>query len=208
MLQHRPRARPFPRFAFGVSVARHFDPVQFSLWAWQLLSASHRHTGHAWWQDDWGSGEAVLPAMPTMVRVDMTSAPRFSIATAQLVDAYGVNMTDAWCLHETDDIAVSVLHQESLAEKFQRLVHQWHTETDGLSSPTQITSNQAYLKIIALGPSIIPLILTELEGRGGYWYPALRAITDVNPVPETARGRPRLINEAWLAWGRKQEYIA
>ena len=108
------------------------------------------------------------------------------------------------------DLPLQVQHEvdEILREsQFRALVNRWHEETDGHSSPTRIVSNPTYLTIIALGKPVLPLILSEMEKNGGYWYPALKAISNENPVPDSARGKPRLIREAWLDWGRKNNLI-
>ena len=96
---------------------------------------------------------------------------------------------------------------ELVEDRFQELVKQWHEETDGLSSPSKIASHPAYLRIISMGPPVVGLILRELESNGGYWYPALRALTEANPVPENAKGKPRLIKAEWLAWGSMHGYL-
>ena len=92
-------------------------------------------------------------------------------------------------------------------ERFRRLVNQWHEETAGQSSPTRIVNNPAYQEIISWGRAALPLILEELRESGGYWYPALRAITGENPMPDYARGKPKLIAEAWLEWGRQHKRL-
>ena len=94
-----------------------------------------------------------------------------------------------------------------VSEEFRRLVSQWREETAGHSSPARIASSPAYLRIISFGRPVLPLILKELEANGGHWYPALRAITGENPVHESARGKTRLMNEAWLDWGRGHKYL-
>lgn len=94
-----------------------------------------------------------------------------------------------------------------LSEEFRRLVGQWRKETAGHSSPSRIASSPAYLRIISFGKPVLPLILKELETNGGHWYPALRAISNENPAPDSARGKPRLIKEAWLEWGRRHKYL-
>lgn len=94
-----------------------------------------------------------------------------------------------------------------LSEEFRMLVGQWLEETAGHSSPARIASSPAYLRIISFGRPVLPLILKELEANGGYWHPALRAISDENPAPDSARGKPRLIKEAWLEWGRRHKYL-
>jgi hypothetical protein len=58
-----------------------------------------------------------------------------------------------------------------------------------------------------MGEPVIPLILHDLQERGGDWYPALRAITNVSPVSPGDRGNVARMNEAWLKWGRKHGYL-
>ena len=127
-------------------------------------------------------------------------------AVLQALRFFGHIDAESWCLHRPRPSA-GVRREESLESKFSRLARQWREETAGVSSPTMISSNSAYLSIIALGRPAIPLILKELRERGGFWYPALRALSGENPVPISARGRPRLMKEAWLAWGRQYELV-
>ena len=95
----------------------------------------------------------------------------------------------------------------SLNRQFQRLVAEWNDATAGLSSPRAIAGHAAYQQIIALGPQALPLIFRDLKENGGWWYPALRALTGVNPVPESARGNLPLNDAAWLKWGQDNGYI-
>ena len=97
--------------------------------------------------------------------------------------------------------------EQSLNERFLRLVDEWKSETAGLSSPRAIAGHSAYQQIIAMGEPALPLIFRDLKDNGGWWYPALRALTGENPVPEYAKGKPPLNDEAWLHWGRKYGYI-
>ena len=46
----------------------------------------------------------------------------------------------------------------------------------------------------------------ELKHNGGWWYPALRALTGANPVPDSARGNRALNDAAWLRWGQENGY--
>ena len=121
--------------------------------------------------------------------------------------------TADWCNHDINfgwpaiQFEDTQAREDSLAEKFHRLVDQWYEETAGMSSPSLISSNRAYLSIIALGPPVVPLILREMKRRGGFWYPALRALTDANPVPTSARGKTRQMTEAWLSWGEQFELL-
>lgn len=92
----------------------------------------------------------------------------------------------------------------SLAERFADLVHRWREETAFLSSSTAQAAHPAYQQIVGMGPDALPLILRELEDRGGHWFWALKAITGVDPVPPGERGRVQAMRQAWLHWGREQ----
>ena len=92
-------------------------------------------------------------------------------------------------------------------ERFVELANRWHDETDHLSSPSGITNNDTYLEIISMGKSVIPLILKDLQERGGSWYRALRILSGADPVPTEVRGEVPKMKEAWIRWGRDQGYI-
>lgn len=95
-----------------------------------------------------------------------------------------------------------------LTERFGALTERWRSETGGYSSPAQIASHDAYLSIIALGCDAVPLIIEELRTKGGFWYPALRALTGASPVPAEALGRPELMKRAWIEWAETNGYAA
>ncbi len=95
----------------------------------------------------------------------------------------------------------------NLPTRFRALADQWRQETGMLSSSTQKKAHPAYREIIAMGPVAIPLLLRELQERGGHWFAALRAISGENPVPPEYAGRIPKMSEYWLEWGRRQGYI-
>lgn len=95
----------------------------------------------------------------------------------------------------------------SIEEQFAALAHRWHDETDFLSSPSRITSNESYLRIISMGRRVIPMILADLEERGGNWYMALRILSGEEPAPIEARGDVKQMKKAWLQWGSERGYI-
>ena len=95
----------------------------------------------------------------------------------------------------------------SIEERFAALANRWHEETDFLSSPSSITNNYNYLKILSMGKRVIPMILEDLKERGGLWYPALRILSEEDPVPIEARGDVEQMKKAWLQWGRERGYI-
>src|SRR5262245_10192447 len=92
----------------------------------------------------------------------------------------------------------------TLEERFQRLLSRWREETYLFSSSTQITGHPAYQEIIALGPSVLPLLFRELQrSRDGHLSQALAALTGAHPVLDEDRGRIEKVAESWLRWGRE-----
>lgn len=105
------------------------------------------------------------------------------------------------------------MNQPTASEKkrFEALAKRWHSATDYLSSPTQIAADPNYLAIIAMGESVVPLILSDLRKRGGEWYRALTAIArSVGIDPPTLRpsdlANSRKVDQAWLQWGQQHGY--
>ncbi|HKI38296.1 MAG TPA: hypothetical protein VKA46_40985 [Gemmataceae bacterium] len=94
----------------------------------------------------------------------------------------------------------------TLEEKFQQLAAIWRAETCYLSSTTAMVNHPAYQEIIGLGPSVVPLVLRELEQRPAQWFSALRALTGADPMDPADRGKVRKIADAWLRWGRANGY--
>ncbi len=92
-----------------------------------------------------------------------------------------------------------------LDQRFRQLEDQWRAETRYLSSLSRISMHPAYQRIIGLGRNAVPLILRELQERGGHWLWALHVLNDENPVPTDATFREAV--RAWLDWGREQHYL-
>jgi hypothetical protein len=95
------------------------------------------------------------------------------------------------------------------AVKFHSLTAQWRAERSSFSWVSDVAMCPAYQNIIGMGESALPFILAELESEGNepdHWFWALRAITNVDPVPEEDRGDIVRMAAAWLDWGRNGEY--
>lgn len=101
----------------------------------------------------------------------------------------------------------TAIYQEVVSRRFQQLVDRWLEDTINMSSIAARVAHPAYLEIIGMGEKVVPLLLSELEKRPSHWFPALTAITRENPIPEEARGRFKEMTEAWLEWGRENNYI-
>lgn len=94
-----------------------------------------------------------------------------------------------------------------LEREFRQLTDQWYEETRFLSSTSEIVSKETYYQIVALGRRVIPLILRELQERGGHWFLALRALTKDDPVDQQDRGNTKRMTQAWLDWGKRHNQI-
>lgn len=102
---------------------------------------------------------------------------------------------------------VPTLSEEEIETKFKTLADQWRKETMFVSSSSEKLFHPAYLKIIGMGWSVVPLILKELEQKGGHWFLALRSITDEDPVKPEDAGHIKKMAEAWLEWGKQNHYL-
>jgi hypothetical protein len=89
-----------------------------------------------------------------------------------------------------------------LTDQFHTLALQWREEIGPDSSLSNIVSNINYLRVISLGPSVVPLILRDLQRQPAPWFVALRAITGNDTIGAEYPGNFKKKAEAWLQWGR------
>lgn len=89
---------------------------------------------------------------------------------------------------------------------FDDLVQIVIQDTRSESSTVRIATHPAYQQIIGLGQPAIPLLLRELEQRSGRWFWALKAISRVDPVERSHRGKTRKMIDAWVQWGTEAGY--
>lgn len=95
---------------------------------------------------------------------------------------------------------------EAISERFCSLVERWRQTRGHHSRVDRLVMNEAYQAIIGLGPPAIPLLLKEMEQRPSHWDWALRAITQVDPVPKEMWGDIKQIAAAWVEWGKDHGY--
>lgn len=110
-------------------------------------------------------------------------------------------------LERASRLLMEELSETLLEHKFRRLVEQWRGETLFISSSTEKMMHPSYQRIIGMGPAVVPLLLRELQERGGHWFWALRAITEEDPVNPEDVGRVRKMTEAWLQWGKQHNLL-
>ena len=89
---------------------------------------------------------------------------------------------------------------------FYALKKDWVKQTAMYSFVPQIVMNEAYQKIIAMGPTVIPLVLRALRRNADHWFWALRVLTQ---GADPAKGATDLETArlAWLRWGEEQGYL-
>src|ERR1700680_3097786 len=95
---------------------------------------------------------------------------------------------------------------ETVEEQFRRLEGTWMAAVGYSSSSTELRGHPAFQEIIALGEAVVPLLLRDLEERPRLWVWALPKITGADPVPTADRGNIAKMSEAWLRWGREDDY--
>jgi hypothetical protein len=93
-------------------------------------------------------------------------------------------------------------------QRFAILAARWREETADLSRLELKVSDPNYLGIVAIGERAVPFILADLRDNGGYWFPALEAITGEAPETEDERSTRQGLRTAWLRWGSERGLIA
>lgn len=94
---------------------------------------------------------------------------------------------------------------EQIRDEFTLLADQWRRDTRHLSIVQKKITHPSYLRIIGMGRPAVPLLLETLRDRPSHWFAALRAVSNVDPVPVDAN--PATAREAWLEWGRAHGLI-
>ncbi len=89
---------------------------------------------------------------------------------------------------------------KAYAEYFAR----WHAETLFMSNPIAITTNEFYLRMIALGPVVVPLLLAGIKNGETFLADALATVTGAQPVQKEDYGIGKRIRESWIEWGHQQ----
>jgi hypothetical protein len=95
--------------------------------------------------------------------------------------------------------------EEEVVETFSELADEWERETLVVSSIPDALSHPAYFRVIGLGLPAVPLLLDRLRESHRYWFPALTAITGVNPAEGKDNVRDAVT--AWVEWGIDSGYL-
>lgn len=89
---------------------------------------------------------------------------------------------------------------ESLEERFLRHAEKWREDTGFISSVGEMATHPSYQHIIGMGWDAVPLIMRELRECPDHWFWALKAITQIDPVPVCNRGKVERMRNAWIDW--------
>jgi hypothetical protein len=98
--------------------------------------------------------------------------------------------------------AIQRIRAEQVRKEFSLLAEEWRKDTQHLSQISKKVTHPAYFRIMGMGDRVVPLLLEALRDRPAHWFSALKAITNVDPVPIGAN--PAMARESWLAWGRNE----
>ena len=96
--------------------------------------------------------------------------------------------------------------ESPIEKEFRKLEDSWRRETMHHSIVERKIVHPAYLRIIGMGPAVVPLLLTALRDRPSFWFAALEATANANPA-ESARSVSEARN-AWLKWGEKRGLLS
>jgi len=111
---------------------------------------------------------------------------------------------ESW-YHNTHVVASADV-SDNLQARFLRLREEWIRGTADCSILSQIVLHPAYQQIIAMGPSVIPLILQSLVDETDHWFWALKVLNRGNDVAEGSLTM-REAAVSWIDWGRKGGYL-
>src|SRR3989338_2946666 len=79
--------------------------------------------------------------------------------------------------------------QENYVQRFYNLAETWRSDLKNISSITDAALHPSYQHIIGMGEKVLPFILRELEAKPLYWFWAVKAITQTDPVPPADKGK-------------------
>lgn len=87
----------------------------------------------------------------------------------------------------------------SVEDKFEALAREWKDFNLGRSVTDYL--HAAYLQIIGMVPSVVPILLNKLEKGDGDWLIALKYITGAKVTTPEMQGDFERIQRAWREWG-------
>jgi hypothetical protein len=100
------------------------------------------------------------------------------------------------------DHFTAAISQRTLEQEFSELEATWLADTEFVSANDDLIAHPAYQRVIGLGPSVVPIILRQIQERPTHWFAALAALTGADPVPPEHRGDVPAMTDDWVTWGK------
>lgn len=94
--------------------------------------------------------------------------------------------------------------------KIEELHEKWVEDIKFQSSVSAIVESYYYQRIIERGKDALEYILKDLAENmeePDYWFPALKEITDADPVHKSSYGKVSEMAKDWVIWGLKNDII-
>lgn len=114
-------------------------------------------------------------------------------------------------LQEIPDEYLAPIHHYirhfQLKHQFQSLAAEWKEAVHFYSILHKATQHPNYQAIINMGKDALPFIFEALKEQPDWWFPALQAITKVNPVPPEHKGHLVKMTNDWLLWAKQNQLI-
>jgi hypothetical protein len=102
-------------------------------------------------------------------------------------------------------VGFGIKSQEQIDEEIARLTELWHEERKGMSSPRDIFSCPAYLKILKYDTAALSFIYKDLIKNyelPDNWFHALKQIEKIDPILPDHHGKRSLMANDWLKWAK------
>lgn len=141
---------------------------------------------------------------PTMLnpKYELAECGRLSSNNELRFDYIANVVNDKW-LSSIRLLSCSVQITESdLSNVFEKRAAEWKADTSHLSSIDKKIEHPSYLRIIGMGPSVVPMIIRDLMEKPDHWFYALSIITGENPVKREDAGKMTRMRDAWVNWAK------
>lgn len=99
-------------------------------------------------------------------------------------------------------------YESVLEQRFSELADRWEQETEKSSFITAMIAHPDYLSIIAMGEQVLRPIFKRMLKKPGFWFAALEAITQQNPIKESSRGKISAVHADWMEWAKINGYVS
>lgn len=103
--------------------------------------------------------------------------------------------------------ARTAVADQPIEKLFREHADKWERETAFLSATPMRVLHDSYQSIMAMGPKVVPILLSDLQKTQRHWFWALRHLTNIDPVPEKDKGNVDKMIAAWVEWGKREGKI-